>query len=192
MSAYTPRLRLLPRVAPSPLALADVAHRLDWQFLEERTERFSQETIWVLGDGASFARWMTDGVIGMAYLQFEGPLAAAAAQDARAQIDVVSESEILAGLTAATDDQERMRLLRAAGVVTSYEEFHPGIFAAIETLMRNSNPLVRRTAALAATYPGWRQFEPHFERLSQDSDPGVKETATLALRALRSMRWGVA
>jgi hypothetical protein len=191
MSAYTPRLRLLPRVSPSPQALADLARRLDWQFLEERTARFSQEIIWVLGDGASFVRWMTDGVIGMAYLQFEGPLAAAAAQDARAQIDVVTESDVLAGLAAATDDEARMRLLRAAGVVTSYEEFHPGVFAAFETLMRHSNPLVRRTAALAASYPGWREFEPHLERLSQDPDPGVQETATLALRALRSMRWGV-
>lgn len=192
MNSYIPRLRLLPVSLPKPDELIALADRLHWTFYEERTGKSSEETIWSLGDGVSVARWMADRVINLAYLQFEGPLAAKTAQAARSQIAVVDEADVAKKFSEATDDETRMLLLRMAAVVTSYEVFQPDIFAMFQKSMHDSNPAVREMAAFAAIYPGWREFEPPLEVLTHDADDGVRETASRALHALRTMRWSAA
>jgi hypothetical protein len=189
MTAYTRRIRLLPHVVPAPEVLIALADRLGWEFYEERTEEFIDETIWVLADGESFARWIADGVIEKAYLQFEGPLAEESAGAARGEIVATSEADATAALASAASEPDAIERLREAAVVASYEAFNVDLFEAIVAKMRHPAASVRRAAALAASYPGWRQFEPRLVELTRDADPGVRETSSLALQALRSMRW---
>ena len=192
MNSYIPRLRLLPVSLPKPDELIALADRLNWTFYEERTGKSSEETIWSLGDGFSVARWMADRVVNLAYLQFEGPLAAKTAQTVRSQIAAVDEADVAEKFSEATDDETRMLLLRMAAVVTSYEVFQPDIFAMFQKSMHDTNPAVREMAAFVAIYPGWREFEPLLEVLTHDADEGVRETASRALHALRTMRWSAA
>jgi len=192
MNSNTPRLRLLPVGLPKPNQLIAMAEHLNWTFYEERTGKSSEETIWSLGDGVSVVRWMADRVINLAYLQFEGPLAAKTAQVVRSHIAVVDEADVVEKFAEATDDEARMLLLRMAAVVTSYEFFQPDIFAIFQKSMCDPNPAVREMAAFAAIYPGWREFEPLLEEITHDVDEGVRETASRALHALRTMRWSAA
>ena len=64
------------------------------------------------------------------------------------------------------------------------------ILSWIAEAMRHPNAEVRRAACFAATYPGWREFEPLLVRAAE-SDPAaeVRQFASRTLDALRRNAW---
>jgi hypothetical protein len=143
------------------------------------------EEIWKTGDGQTGIHWIEDEEIDVTYLLVEGENPDAVRAEIQARLDVYGVDELRELLTTASDIAVRVHAVYAIGV-DAKGPFDQSHFDLLLTALRDPDPLIRRVAAIASTFPAWPELREPLERLRDvDEDPEVRAVAGQALAALR-------
>ncbi|MCC7173997.1 MAG: hypothetical protein IT159_02280 [Bryobacterales bacterium] len=173
-------------------AFAWAAGELGWQAAGgPREYAQSHEREWLpRGTGASVT-YVDDKLVEAQYLLVGGT-----------QEEVASVRESVSALAPFyTKDSIRVMLDPAAGsynpilglyvaALTAPPEAEPEILSWFRDAMAHSNPVLRRAAYFATSYPGWREFEPMLVKAGEeDPDAEARDLAVKALASLRKHVW---
>jgi hypothetical protein len=158
------------------------AYRLDLDTLKiiQASEDAPFEIIYRSGDGKTTAHLIDDHLLDTRYFLIEGTNAAKLAAKIRKELDSVDEKQIPA-LVASTKAAEVKQGISAVALLAP-AKFNKRFFSYFEKGFAHKSADVREHTVLATGYVGWPQLaEPLQELAENDSNTGVRESATLML-----------
>lgn len=134
------------------------------------------------------AHYIEDPMVDLHYFVVTGEDVEGVNQRIRAGLPHFTRDEVLQQVKTAKEPLELAKAVRIAGVAAP-EAWDREIFEAITGAMSNPDTRVRSSAAAAAAFAAWREFQEPLERLSKDPDPQVAEVAQVVLRGLTEKNW---
>jgi hypothetical protein len=186
------RLRLVFSNIVREPAFAWLAGELGWRPAGEPQEYAqSHERVWTLPDAGTTVTYVDDKLVTVQYLIVEGTdeEVAAVRESVNQRAPFYTRDSVRALLDPAADSYDPILGLYVAALIAP-PEAEPEVLTWISDAMRHSNPMLRRAAYFATSYPGWREFEPLLVKASQeDPDPEAREMAARALSSLTRHVW---
>ncbi len=173
-------------------AFAWLAGQLGWRPAGEPQQYAqSQERVWLADDLGASITYVDDQLLHSQYLIVEGT-----SEEVMTVHELVnprapfcSRDSVRAMLDPAGDCYDPILGLYVAALIAP-PEAEPEILSWIRNAMEHPDPVVRRAAYFATSYPGWREFEPLLVQASeQDPDPEARDLATRAVASLTRHVW---
>ncbi|MFG1952429.1 hypothetical protein [Micromonospora sp. NPDC048830] len=130
----------------------------------------SPEFLWH-GGSQGTVRLVHSSTLGRCYLVLTGDEPDTLAALVRDEFPTFTEADIIARLSAARTDDDRIaafRLVAAAGIPT----YDPTIYETVRAGLQDADPLVLLAAMAAAFHLRWRQFEPLVEGVRRSPTAG--------------------
>lgn len=185
------RITLSPTVTREDVALLAAIRRWRPVAVAEARADGPYERVWEVGPETG-AHYVEDDLLGVAYVRLIGDDAEAesAAATFAAELDTIATEEAVEWTyRAATSEQ---RVLAASYLAASAPSAaDPRVAAALERLLADDDPEVRRAGIFACSYPSWPELDPLLEQVRRhDPEPEIREAARRALAAIRRHRNG--
>lgn len=195
----TPLVQLIPREPFGREGIQAFAVEQGWTPAEvNQPEGPIEELAWIFGlvDADSpedtedveavVVHWIEDQRFQVDYLAVEGDDPESVADWLRGELPLHSDQS-LSQLTASTrDDMALMRALRRLGVNYAGREFDSVSYGLLRWALHDPEPLVRRSALLAASLLNWHQLVPLLTYVSEtEGDATVREQAATTLDIVR-------
>jgi hypothetical protein len=147
-----------------------------------QSEQFGDDRLeWVVPDRDTVVRWVEDE--GVQFFVVEGMEAQDVAHGIETKIPMLYPERFEEYLQQFSSLQGMIHGIWTIAAA-SPKHFDKHVRDLFLKYFRADDPLIRRTAVIAACIPGWSEFQGPVEALTHDPDPSVREDAEAALRTL--------
>lgn len=162
----------------------------DWDDVEEALDDLGATELepdegclqdWSLDDDETLVHLFSDSGLHLRHLVVEGKRRDEVAQYLRGRVPTYSPED-MPELFANEEVDFKRKLAVLADIAP--ESADPTLIELFQRGFDHEDPRVRERAALVATVPAWPELRPDIERLLDDDDEDVRESARVALRDL--------
>ncbi|PUB21620.1 HEAT repeat protein [Promicromonospora sp. AC04] len=178
--------RLVPQESLGREGIELHASRNGWTLVDagaQDGEPFEQ--IWVPADLEAGIHWVEDDLFKVSYLAVEGPDAERMVASLRAELPLHTVTSLTEAGSQGSD--ALMKALRMLGIQCVGQPFDADSLALLRRALADPEPMVRRTALLAASIMDWPELEVLLEHVSlHDDDALVRDEAAETLDILRA------
>ncbi len=146
------------------------------------------ERIFATPDQTSALTYVEDRALGLRYIALTGPASAAIEDVLRRNVPLITP-ELVHPLFQHAQSREEWITAITHGAAVSNSDFDLAMFAAFEKVLRHPEIDVRKAAVFATSYPGWKEFQPLLQELSEtDPSPDVRYMAARVIETMQE-RW---
>lgn len=182
----TALIRLAPEESVGREEIALHASQNGWTLIDagaQDSEPFEQ--IWVPAGLEAGVHWVEDDLFQVNYLAVEGPDRDRAVASLRTELPLHTTASLAESGKQGGD--ALMKALRMLGIQCAGEPSDDDSSALLRRGLADPEPIVRRTALLAASILDWPELEAPLEQISQhDGDVVVRDEAAETLDILRT------
>ena len=181
MNEHGDTVRLVPKEADPLEETLALAEEHEWQDKELGDD---QPQEWHAPHEDATVRWINDAETGVMFFEVEGPGRKTVAKQLADAIPMLGVEDLEEVVKARSDDRPSLRralyIVATAAPATADQRV-------VDLLTRHfahEDPVVRRTAMIAAAITRWPEFVEPIKALQEDPDESVREVAESALQAL--------
>lgn len=183
----TELIRLVPEQSLGREEIKRLAAKNGWTLVDEGRDGELFELIWVPGTQQAGIHWIEDDTFQVRYVAVEGPDGEQVAASLRTELPLHTRSSLVEAAAEAEDSAELMQLLRMVGIQCAGQRADAASLDLLRRAVHDPEPLVRRTALLAASILDWPELEDLLERVRRhDDDAVVREEAAETLDIVRA------
>jgi hypothetical protein len=174
-------IRLVPKEADPLEETLAVAEEHDWED-QELGDDEPQE--WHVPDPDATVRWVNDAETGVMFFEIEGPGRTSVAKQLEDAIPMLGVDDLEDVLERRASDRPSLRRGLYIVATAAPAKADKRVMALLTRYFGDDDPVVRRTAMIAASITGWPEFREPVSKLVDDPDEDVRDVAESTLRAL--------